>query len=181
MLILGGSALAIGVGIVGPSTKFVVIQGLALALDGGMTGHGQSNNNINSVRRLVLADFPAARGLDGHRATDSQPHVRVGVNQQIAVAPHTFMMAYSEDARVQHVVLSGICDRCCAKPEAEYAAAHRATIASGTVAVLAGGTTGSIRPSMTSWRKRSSPRGPRFRKCRLAGSRVHAIFPAAIG
>ena len=52
------------------------------------------------------------------------------------------------------------------------AAAHRASLATGTVAVLGGGHAGSIRPSMHRWSKSSSPRAPPSPKCRSIGSRA---------
>ena len=62
------------------------------------------------------------------------------------------------------------------------AAAHRASLATGTIAVLAGGHD-RIYPAEHGelCSKRSSPRAPPSRKCRSAGSRARATFRAATG
>ena len=61
------------------------------------------------------------------------------------------------------------------------AAAHRATLSSGTVAVLAGGTVKSTLPSTRSSPRRSAHTALSFPKCHFLGSRAPAISRAAIG
>ena len=61
-------------------------------------------------------------------------------------------------------------------------AAHRASVASGTVAVLAGGHDCIFRPSTrTCWRRSSTPMARRSPRCRSVMSRGRGIFPAATG
>src|SRR5262245_34360853 len=61
------------------------------------------------------------------------------------------------------------------------AAAHRASLATGTVAVLAGGHDHIIRASTSSWPMRSWRKAPWCPKCRSGTSPARAIFPAATG
>jgi DNA processing protein len=127
------------------------------------------------ARLQEIDDAPPLLGVRGNLSVLAQPMVGIVGSRNASAAGLKFARLIARDlGEAGLVIVSGLA-------RGIDAAAHRATIASGTVAVLAGGTTGSIRPSTASWRKHSSPRGPRFRKCRLAGSRVHAIFPAAIG
>ena len=61
------------------------------------------------------------------------------------------------------------------------AAAHRASLATGTVAVLAGGHERIYPPEHAPLVDSSSPKAPPSRKCRSPGSRARATSPAATG
>ena len=61
------------------------------------------------------------------------------------------------------------------------AAAHRASLATGTIAVLAGGHDRIYPPEHADLVDAILAEGRSSPKCRSAGSRARAIFPAAIG
>ena len=55
-----------------------------MVLDRSKRRHRQRHDDVDLVGLLILADAPAARGLDCDGATDCQPQFWVGIGDQVA-------------------------------------------------------------------------------------------------
>ena len=127
-------------------------------------------------RLATLDDAPPLLGVRGAEATLMRPMIAVVGSRNASGAGLKFAGSLARDlADAGFVIVSGLA-------RGIDQAAHRASIAGGTVAVLAGGHDESIRPSMrTCWRTCSYPAARRFPKCRSDTCRAPAIFHGATG
>src|SRR5512141_3192996 len=126
-------------------------------------------------RLSELDDAPPLLGVRGVRGALMRPLIAIVGSRNASGAGLKFAGTLARDlGEAGFVIASGLA-------RGIDAAAHRASLESGTVAVLAGGHD-SIRPSIrTCWRRWSAPAAPRFPRCRSGMCRAPAIFQGATG
>ena len=66
----------------GPAGTLAVVIALAWAAHGSQRRHRSGNDIVDLVALLLLADAPAARGLDRNGAAHRQPDIGVGIELQ---------------------------------------------------------------------------------------------------
>jgi DNA processing protein len=125
-------------------------------------------------RLATSDDAPPLLGVRGAIETLMRPVIAIVGSRNASAAGLKFANQLARDlGEAGLVIISGLA-------RGIDQAAHRASVASGTIAVLAGGTTASIRANTKSCSPRSSiPRALRSRKCRSATSRGRGIFHGA--
>ena len=121
----------------------------------------------------TIDDAPPLLAVRGNLAALEPADDRHGRRaQRLGGRPQARRAACARSRRSRLVIVSGLA-------RGIDAAAHRGSLATGTVAVLAGGPTASIRPNMRARRRDRAAKAPPSPKCRSDGSRGRAISRAA--
>ncbi len=123
----------------------------------------------------MIDDAPPLIAVRGNARALSLPMVAVVGSRNASGAGLKFTQRIAHElGEARFAIVSGLA-------RGIDAATHRASLESGTIAVLAGGHDQSIRPSMRICSTPSCLPVRRCPKCRSGGSRAAAIFRAATG
>ena len=124
----------------------------------------------------MIDDAPPLLAVRGKLAALALPMVAIVGSRNASAAGMQFAERLARElGEAGFVIVSGLA-------RGIDAAAHRASLATGTVAVLAGGHDRIYPPEHAELARRDPRRRRRWSpKCRSAGSRARAIFPAATG
>ncbi len=126
-------------------------------------------------RLQMIDDPPPLIAIRGHIAVLAMPQVAiVGSRNASAAGVKITQRLAHELCETGFAVVSGLA-------RGIDAAAHRASLATGTSLSLPAAMIASIRPNIPICSTPFCPQASRSLKCRLAGSLARAIFPAAIG
>ena len=124
-------------------------------------------------RLQAIDDPPPLIAVRGNRAALAIPMIGIVGSRNASAAGAKFAQMIARDlAEAGYAVVSGLA-------RGIDAVAHRAALATGTVAVLAGGHDRIYPPNTPNWRTRCSQTEARFRRCRLAGSHARTTSRAA--
>jgi DNA processing protein len=124
-------------------------------------------------RLQMIDDAPPLLAVRGKRAVLARPLVAIVGSRNASAAGVKFAERLARDlGQAGFGTVSGLA-------RGIDAAAHRASLSTGTIAVLAGGHDRIYPANTTTCWKRSLPRAPPSLKCRWPGSRARANFRAA--
>ena len=123
----------------------------------------------------MIDDAPPLLAIRGHAAVLSMPLVAiVGSRNASAAGIKITQLLVQGLSEAGFAIVSGLA-------RGIDAAAHRSSLASGTIAVLAGGQDKIYPPQPKACSRTFCRRARRSPKCRSAGSLARMIFPAATG
>ena len=127
------------------------------------------------LRLQMIDDAPPVLAIRGHAPALALPMVAIVGSRNASGAGMKFTQRIARElGEAGFAIVSGLA-------RGIDAAAHGACLATGTIAVLAGGHDRVYPPEHAGCSMRSCLPAPRSPKCRSAGSRARAIFRAATG